>query len=260
MVPGEIRRAVRALVALGRWGLGIVLAISWKAHLTCRSTRVVWRHRSWKSEGAISGVVRVGSNQLVLVVMGLVLGSLVCSLRMSRMSRGPCGCVTSRGGRGGRSLSVAIAGETDWASLHVVASNSSKLRNNDGRLGSLLAMSGLRLGRVRRVALGIALQVLENRRSWVWTCLARILVSVTTLIGHCNCACERRRRQPWRQPARRLHKVCSKGSPAAVARGRAGGAGPVGRIEGTVQSRRDRSGRGSHGWWMPVMTTAQGQS
>ena len=246
VVPGEIGRAVRALVALGRWGLGIILAISWKTHLTCRSTRVVWRHGSWKSEGAISGVVRVGCNQLVLVMVGLVLGSLVCGLRVSRMSRGPCGCVTGRGGRSGRSLSVAIAGETDWARLHVVASNSSKLRNDDGRLGSLLAMSGLGLGRVRRVALSIALQVLEDGRGWVWTCLARIVISVTALIGHCSCACKRRRRHPWGQPARRLHKVCSKGGPTAVARGRAGGAGPVGRTEGAIQGGRDRSGRGSH--------------
>lgn len=145
VVSCEVRGAVRALVTFRGWRLGIVLTVAWKTHLARRSTWIIRRHRSWKGEGAIPWIVRIRRNQLVLMVVvlmvvRLMLRSLVRTIVLSRMSRGPCGCFNGRCGRRSCALSVAKAGETDGARLHVVARNSSEFRNNDRRLCSLLRL------------------------------------------------------------------------------------------------------------------------
>lgn len=134
-------------MALRRRRLGCVLPVARKAHLAGWRTWVwLWRQGTRESECAVSRIVAgVGCNELMVVlvlVVLVVLGRLLGRSFAGAVSRS----CTAFGGRSPRRVwpvSIAKAGNTDGARLHLVARNAAILWNDErlrdlGRLGAFL--------------------------------------------------------------------------------------------------------------------------
>lgn len=103
------------------------MAVSRKTHLAGWGARIGFRGKgTGKGKGAVSRVVgRVWGNELVVMLMVLRLLLLLRVVRRSfpsRVAKSTAFC--GRGTRRVWRISIAKAGKTDWAGLHVFAGDS----------------------------------------------------------------------------------------------------------------------------------------